>query len=242
MGDLVTPLKTGQLSLRLDDVTAEKVAENEIDQHHRSKDIEGSNGQNDDHVSHEEEKEDEGTVEIGGQVGIHRVEILRKPIENTPEGHPVEELVERGEEKIADHTLVDDLAHLGRAVRHHQRPNKGKSPVDDSQGYVDFKEGVIGVFCRVSVLDVLVTLTPVLQPHVAVCINTHPQGLDQEDAAHKAIPSVVSREGLVKTESHLSAVLLRHHQLVRWRGDHLLFFLFHLRLLGVLRFLSAQLL
>ena len=109
---------------------------------------------------------------------------------------------------------MDDLTHLGRAVRHHQRSNECQSSIHDAQSYVNLKEGVIGVIHGVSVLDVLVTLTPMLQPHVAVRVNTHPQGLDQEDAAHKAIPPVVSRERFVKTESHLSAVLLRHHQLV----------------------------
>lgn len=53
-----------------------------------------------------------------------------------------------------------------------------------------------------------------LQPQIAIRVKTHPQGLDQEDAAHKAIPPVVPRERFVKTESHLPAVLLRHHQLV----------------------------
>lgn len=190
------------------------MTKNEIYQHHRAKDIERSYGKNDDHVSHEEEQEDESTVEIGWQVRIHRVEILRKPIENTTERHPIEKLVERREEKIADHTLMDDLTHLRRAVRHHQRSNECQSSIHYAQSYVNLKEGVIGVINGVSILDVLVTLTPMLQPHVAVRVNAHPQGLDQEDAAHKAIPPVVSRERFVKTESHLSPVLLRHHQLV----------------------------
>ena len=66
-------LKTGQLSLRLYNITSQYVTKNEIYHHHRAKDIERSYGKNDDHVSHEEEHEDESTVEIGWQVRIHRV-------------------------------------------------------------------------------------------------------------------------------------------------------------------------
>ena len=214
-GRLSNSLETGQLTLRLNHITTKKMTKDEVDDHHRPENDDRGKNHNDHNVGGKEEEKDERTVEVSRQVGVHRVEIFRETVEDAAEGHPVEELIEGGEEEIADHFFMNNLTHLGRAVCHHQGPDESKRTVYDTKCNINLHEGVIAVFNRFAMLNILVSLTPVLQPHIAVCVDTHPQRLDQEDRSHETVSPVVFGKRFVKTESHLSAVLLGHHELVR---------------------------